>query len=363
MGKEMKYLLRVAILLILAIVFDYKAPAQPGPPKSPVLVSPVLEQEINQSVSFIGSVEPRMKSLVAGEVRGLVEHFSVREGDAVKKGQILAQIRVTSLKIQLKAAQAAFMEVQANQEQVRRDLTRSENLFAENLIPMKQLEEERSRDKALSERVLQLTAEIERLEDLISKSRILAPFDGVITKEHTEVGQWLQEGSPVVEMIDLKHLRIRVDVPERYIGKLKIGGTVPIRFDALPSYQAGGKISAIIPEADNAARTFPVDVEVENRDMSIKSGMTAQVSFSVGDPYTARLIPKDALVIRGERNFVYIANGDTVREEEVTLGNSVKGMVEIKGNVKTGERVVIRGNERLRPGQQVEIIDGKKGQR
>ncbi|MEK7828297.1 MAG: efflux RND transporter periplasmic adaptor subunit, partial [Deltaproteobacteria bacterium] len=92
-------------------------------------------------------------------------------------------------------------------------------------------------------------------------------------------------------------------------------------------------------------------------------GMTAQVSFSVGDTYTARLIPKDALVIRGDRNFVYIVNGDTVREEEVTLGNSVKGMVEIKGNVKTGERIVIRGNERLRPGQQVEILGNKKGQR
>ena len=360
----MKYLLRVAIFLILVIVLAYKASAQqPAPPKSPVLVSTVLEQEINQSVSFIGSVEPRMKSLVAGEVRGLVEHFSAREGDAVKKGQILARIRVTSLKIQLKAAHAAFMEVQANQEQVKRDLIRSEKLFKEELIPLKQLEEEMSRDKALSERVLQLTAEIERLEDLISKSRILAPFDGVITKEHTEVGQWLQEGSLVVEMIDLKHLRIRVDVPERYIGKLKIGGTVPIRFDALPSYQTSGKISAIIPEADNAARTFPVDVEVENRDMTIKSGMTAQVSFSVGDTYTARLIPKDALVIRGDRNFVYIVNGDTVREEEVKLGNSVKGMVEIKGNVKTGERVVIRGNERLRPGQQVVIIGNKKGQR
>lgn len=360
----MKYLLRVAILPILFIILEYKASAQqPAPPKSPVLVSTVLEQEINQSVSFIGSVEPRMKSLVAGEVRGLVEQFSVREGDAVKKGQVLARINVTSLKIQLKAAKAALMEVQANHEQVKRDMARSAQLFKEELIPLKQLEEEMSRDKALSERLLQLSAEIERLEDLISKSRILAPFDGVITKEHTEVGQWLQEGSPVVEMIDLKHLRIRVDVPERYIGKLKIGGTVPIRFDALPSYQAGGKISAIIPAADNAARTFPVDVDVKNRDMTIKSGMTAQVSFSVGDPYTAQLIPKDALVIRGERNFVYIVNGDTVREEEVKLGNSVKGMVEIKGNVKTGERVVIRGNERLRPGQQVEIIGNKKGQR
>ena len=359
----MKYLLRVAIFLILVIVLEYKASAQPVPPKSPVLVSTVLEQEINQSVSFIGSVEPRMKSLVAGEVRGLVEHFFVREGDAVKKGQILARIRVTSLKIQLKAAQAALMEVQANHEQVKRDLTRSKQLFKEELIPLKQLEEEMSRDKALSERVLQLTAEIERLEDMISKSRILAPFDGVITKEHTEVGQWLQEGSPVVEMIDLKHLRIRVDVPERYIGKLKIGGIVPVRFDAIPSFRISGKISSIIPAADNAARTFPVDVEVENRDMTIKSGMTAQVSFSVGDTYTARLIPKDALVIRGDRNFVYIVNGDTVREEEVKLGNSVNGMIEIKGNVKTGERIVIRGNERLRPGQQVEILGNKKGQR
>lgn len=360
----MKYILRVAILPILFIVLEYKASAQqPAPPKSPVLVSTVLEQEINQSVSFIGSVEPRMKSLVAGEVRGLVEQFSAREGDAVKKGQVLAHINVTSLKIQLKAAKAALMEVKANHEQVKRDMARSAQLFKEELIPLKQLEDDMSRDKALSERLLQLTAEIERLEDLISKSRILAPFDGVITKEHTEVGQWIQEGSPVVEMIDLKNLRIRVDVPERYIGKLKIGEAVPVRFDALPSFRVSGKISSITPEADNAARTFPVDVEVKNRDMTIKSGMTAQVFFSVGEPYTARLIPKDALVIRGDRNFVYIVSGDTVREEEVKLGNSVKGMVEIKGNVKTGERVVIRGNERLRPGQQVKIIGNKKGQR
>jgi len=360
----MKYILRVAILPIFIIFLEYKASAQQQPPpKSPVLVSTVIEQEINQSVSFIGSVEPRMKSLLAGEVRGLVEQLSVREGDAVKKGQVLARINVTSLKIQRKAAKAAFMEVKANHDQVKRDIARSSQLFKEELIPLKQFEMEMSRDKALSERVLQLKAEIERLEDLISRSRILAPFDGVITKEHTEVGQWLQEGSPVVEMIDLKHLRIRVDVPERYIWKLKIGGIVPVHFDAMPSFRISGKISSIIPAADNAARTFPVDVAVENRDLTIKSGMTAQVSFSVGDPYTARLIPKDALVIRGDRNFVYIVDGDTVRAEDVKLGNSVKGMVEIKGNIKTGERVVVRGNERLRQGQQVVIMGNKKGQK
>jgi RND family efflux transporter MFP subunit len=115
-----------------------------------------------------------------------------------------------------------------------------------------------------------------------------------------------------------------------------------------------GKLNAIIPRANPQARTFPIKVRISNRDGRIGVGMLAQVAFPVGASYPATVVPKDAVIIRGQERMVYrLTEDDTVEPVPVETGAGVGSWVEIQSGLKPGARVVTRGNERLMPGQSV----------
>ena len=132
---------------------------------------------------------------------------------------------------------------------------------------------------------------------------------------------------------------------------------VNAKFDGLPGIEPKGRVFSVVAQADQIARTFPIKVEIPNKDLSIKSGMVSRVTLKVGDPYGAVVIPKDALVLRGGREFVFLVNEGRVAQVPVTSFAHLDGVVEVKGEIQTGMTVVIQGNERLLPGQAVRILE------
>lgn len=184
---------------------------------------------------------------------------------------------------------------------------------------------------------------------------IVAPFAGVIVREFTEVGQWLAEGGAVVELMALDELEVAVDVPERYYGGLRPRTRTQVVFEALGGMAVAGRISAVIPRADPQARTFKMKVRIPNPGGRIGVGMLAQILVPDGNAYNATVVPKDAVVAKGSQKVVYVMNGDnTVTELPVETGSGVGAWIEVQGAVKAGQRVVTRGNERLRQGQPVQ---------
>ena len=159
----------------------------------------------------------------------------------------------------------------------------------------------------------------------------------------------------MAEVVDINQVRIQVPVPERFIAKLKIDDSVTVRLDALPQFQAKGKILYIISQADVTSRTFPVRIGLENPDHLLKSGMMARVSLAVGAPVLTKVVPIDALIIQGGQYQVFVVNGSKAESVRVQVGIITGGLAEIRGPVEVGQQVVTRGNERLRPGQPVRI--------
>ena len=212
-------------------------------------------------------------------------------------------------------------------------------------------------DSALRQRLVQLDAEIRRVQDRLAKSRILAPFAGLVVREHTEIGQWVNEGGPVVEMVDLSRVQVEVPLPERYVQNVRVGDSVSALFDALPGVEASGRILSIVAQADPAARTFPIKVEISNKDLAFKSGMVARVTLFIGLPYQAVLVPKDALVLRGANKFIFLVQDGKASQVQVEPGIYTDGLVEVTGQVLEGTRVVVQGNERLFPGQPLRVLN------
>ncbi len=203
-------------------------------------------------------------------------------------------------------------------------------------------------------------AAVAYLEDKIARTAISAPFPGVVVKEHTEVGQWLSEGAPVVELLDLSAVDVTVPVPERYVAQIRLDDETALVFDALGGRSFKGRVVRVIPQADAESRTFPVKVRVANPRGDIRSGMFARVTFPVERGTRALVVPKDALVSRGPVELLYVVADGKVRQVAVKRGQSSKGWVAVEGPVEEGQLVVVRGNERLRDGMAVTILPPEK---
>ncbi len=324
-------------------------------PASPVRYTEAKEYPVRRMIQLPGSVEARTHSMVASEVEGLVVELSAREGDAVRKGQPLVKLRTSHLELQLEAAEAELREAEARLAQAESNLKRSKDLFNSEVLSERQLDDSRYEFEAWRGRVEQLTAQIARTKLDIERSTVEAPFAGVVIAERTDLGQWVDKGDPVMELMSLYDLEVRVEVPEQYFRNINPGAQATIRFESLPGFEITGKLSAVIPSANPQAHTFPLKVRFRNRDGRVGAGMLAKGSCPAGESYRATVVPKDAVITRGDERFVFLLNRDnTVSQVVIQTGVGVGEWVELTESVAPGAKVVTRGNERLRPGQTVQ---------
>lgn len=326
-------------------------PAGPAPPAAVVGYTEAREHLLRQNISLPGTVEAQTTSTIAATIPGQVIEYPAKEGMTVKRGQTLARIRSTTLEFMLDSQRAALKEAAARLKLAESNLNRAKELFAAGVTARQQFDDAQSEYNAWQGRSESLTADVARLQDDVERTTIRSPFNGVVTREFTEVGQWLAIGGPVVEILLTEEMEIRVDVPERFFFELRAGVPASATFGALPGAHISGRVTAIIPRADVQARTFPVKVTIANPGGRIGAGMLAQVSFGSAQPYRGTIVPKDAVVTRGEKRIVYRVTSDNKAEEvAVEIGPAAGNWVEVRGGVRPGEKIVTRGNERVAPG-------------
>jgi RND family efflux transporter MFP subunit len=299
-------------------------------------------------------VESSTTSRVASEVAGAVKDLVAREGTRVEKGQPVVKLRTETLELQLAAAQGALKEAEARLDRAERALGRAKDLLAKELISAGDFDDAQSEFKAWEGKVAQLSAEVGQTQLDLDRSTIRAPFTGTVVAEHVDLGEWVGVGDPVVDMVSTDRMDVRVDVPGRYFGLVALGAEAAVTFESTSPTEIGGKITAIVPRADATSRTFPVKVSIPNREGRVAVGMLAQASIPVGDPKPSIIVPKDAVVSQGSSRFIYVVAPDsTASMTPVATGTGTGSWIAVTGNVKAGQAVVTRGNERLRPGQKV----------
>ncbi len=324
-------------------------------PSPPVRYTEAREHQVQRHLTLSGRVESPTVSLVASEVQGLVARLKVREGDVVRRGAPLASLRTNSLEIRKRAAGAQMEEAKSRRKLAELSLDRARRLSSEGILSQQEMDEALYEYNAWQGRVDRLTAEIEQIDHDMKRSVIRAPFGGTIISKRTEIGEWIDVGSPVIEMISLDILEVRVDVPERFFSKLMPGATAEVSFEALAGYEILGRVRAIIPQADPRARTFPVKVEIDNGEGRIGVGMLAQVALPAGETYRATVVPKDAIVQQGRERVVFRLNGEgTVERIPIETGAGIGSWIAVIGPIEAGHKIITRGNERLLPGQTVE---------
>ncbi|MFQ5883167.1 MAG: HlyD family secretion protein, partial [Candidatus Methylomirabilales bacterium] len=302
--------------LVVAMVLvgtPSRAGAQ-GPPPIPVEVASVVEVSVRRQISAVGTVGANLYTTVSAEVAGAVARFDLREGDRVEKGQVLARLRRTDLAIALKEAEALMAKARAEWEKLKRgsrveeiagrraalaerkallaraeqDYRRFRALFAEGAVStaerdraeaaylaakaqVRQAEEAlreaetgpRQEDVAAAEaEYRRARAVYDRITDALGKTVVHAPFTGYIVKKHVEVGQWVEEGGEVADLVDIDTVYVVIPVNERDIGKIRRRDEATLTVDTYPGRTFKGQITHIIPQADVSSRNFPVKIRV-----------------------------------------------------------------------------------------------------
>lgn len=325
------------------------------PPAAPVTVTEVTQKEVRKPVTLVGSVEPLRKSLVSAEISGIVVDYPFTQGEYVEEGQIIASQNVSRMKLMLNEAINAREESKARLKLAEDELRRINELHEKGIVSRSQLDNAVSEKEALFSRHKLLQSRIKQLEYDLNQTNIRAPFNGYITEEHSQVGEWLDSGDNVVELIDIDTVEIKVDMPEKYVHQVKKGDEVSVTFNSLPGKEFAGKIVSIVPQADQASRAFPVKINLDNKDHIIKSSMSARVSFLLGDTVEVKLVPKDAITDSNGVKMLFVVREGAAVPLTVMTGIEDGGKVQVEGEVNVGEQVVVRGNERLQPMQPVEV--------
>lgn len=326
-----------------------------APRAVPVSVAEVEEREVRLALKMVGSTIPFRKSKVAAQMSGVVSAVHFEPGQMVLKGAKLVSLDRSNILLSIKAAKSVLSTSELRLAEARKKLTRSSTLKETNAISQTGYETDLFKVRTLELDLVRVKSELERLNRNLRLMTVHAPFQGFVINKKTEIGQWIRTGEPVALMVDLSKIIVEARLPERYIEEVKQGMRVLVSFDALGGQEFEGIIDSVLPVADVGSRTFPLQISLPNPDLRIKGGLLARVSIS-GNSRIALLIPKDALVLDKGKASVIVIRKNKTRQITVKIGQAYGHMVEITGRVKKGDKVVVKGNERLYPGQTVKIV-------
>ncbi len=346
---------KILLLFLSFLLFPEFSLAQP--PDAPVVVSPVVEREVKKPLRLVAATFPARKSVISSEVEGVVEKMNAEEGEYVKKGGTLAEIKSDKIRLALEQLKNERKEALAKAELSERDLARMAELYDKGIISDGDFDRARTQRESDQGGLLSLESRIEVAEYDLAASKITAPYNGYVTKRHAEAGQWLGMGDQVVSFVDIDTIEVKAGIPERYIEDVSEGMEVSVILPSHNRLTVSGKISSIVPDADPMAVSFPVRVVLENPDHTIKSSASAVIMVRVGESEKIKLVPKDSIVSSPQGSTVFAVREGLAHPVPVKEKGWYEGFVHIEGEVRVGESVVVRGNERLRPMQKVRVAD------
>lgn len=349
-------------LLLLVFLPIGKCLAQ-GRGPSPVEVSSVESLKLAPTIKLVGTVRPRRRTVVATEIAGQVVSVPIDEGEQVVQGQTLCRLRAGPRKLAhaeglaRQSEMTALLAVQtAELAKARFEMERTARLWKEQRSSEKERFDSQADFDAAKARLEQAKQALEAqkvivvgLADNLDRTAIAAPFDGIIVRKRTEVGSWVNQGGAIVELLDLSTVRVRVPVPEKMIAFCEIGAGVVVSVDAIGMTYVGS-VSRVIPEADERARTFPVEIDIPNPAGTLKAGMFVRCAMPSGLAARRLVVPKDAVVVRGPMSMIYVVRaseqGQIATPTPVEIVSEVADKVAVAApGLAAGDVVVVRGNE------------------
>jgi len=419
--KRWKWLL-LAILVFVAALALYRVwgftQKRSGPQRAarmevPVQVIPVVGKPLTYSIKVTGDILPLMQVDLIPKVSGYLERIDVHIGDIVKQGQVIAQIdrtdflhkvreidaKVAQAKAQLaeietgtraeelrqaeeavKQAQSRFDNAKLQHERVEalhkrgviskkeRDVSDMEYTVAEAQLASSQQQLKLLREGARQEvrdasqaKLREMEAILEQERTRLKDTKIIAPFRGEISRKYVDAGAFVSPSSPPTPLVNLVHtetLKIVANVLEKDIPLLKPGMKAKVQVDSYPGRVFEGRVEKINSALDLSTRTLQAEIYILNSDRSLKPGMFANVEVVLLEKPQTLVIPREAVIEAGGEMSVFVVEGKQAFRKPITLGYEQDRLVEVLKGLNEGDQVVIKGQQLIKDGSTIRVIEG-----
>jgi membrane fusion protein (multidrug efflux system) len=316
-----------------------------GPPSAggpvTVEVGRAVAMTIEDDVAAVGTLRARQSVMLRPEISGRVVALGFRDGERVKAGQVLVQLddRLQAAQLQQAQAQAAI---------ARTNLQRNRELLAQNFISQSAVDQSAANLEVAEAQVALAQAQFAR-------TKVVAPFAGVVGIRSVDVGDFVKDGADLVAIEDTSSLWVDYRLPERFIPRVRPGQAVEVVLDAAPQMRLQARVEALDSQVDAGGRSLLVRARLDNRDGGLKSGMFARTRTVFAARTDAVVVPEEALVPQGDRQFLIKVvdgpNGKMSQRLEARVGVRLPGRVEVLEGVAAGDLVVTAGHGRLMRGE------------
>ncbi|MFQ5534378.1 MAG: efflux RND transporter periplasmic adaptor subunit [Sphingomonadales bacterium] len=324
------------------------ARAQQEPPPAPVQVATAQNQQMAPQLVLPGTVISRNDARIAAEISGRAD-WVAEVGADLRAGDVIARIDDRMLRLQLQENEAIIKRLQVNLRYQRQEVGRFEELAAANNIPISRLDEALSRRDMTEQDLAQATVVRERTLYQLERTKVRAPFAGRIVERLLKPGEYSSAGTDVARLADISNVEVRTQVPVALAPYIADGMMVVV--DGNGEVREA-PIRTMIPVADEITRMFEIRISIPANHWVI--GGAVRVSVPSGTPRSVIAVPRDALILRSDNTYVFKIDGDNIAERVIVRTGAANGQfIEVLGPLQAGDKVVVRGGERLRDGRKV----------
>lgn len=326
----------------------------------------VVEVELNtlrHILSYTGIVEAWEELSIVPNISGKISRIYVKEGDRVKKGQVLAELDTDPAKLNLEQAKANLHASEAAFADAEKNWNRMKELIKDSTISPVQYEKAElgyNSAKALFE---QARAAVDLAEYNLRVSVMKAPFDGVITQkvknEGDTINPMMSGGEGVVTLMDFSKVKVRVLAPDTDLKYLKAGLEVNAKVDAYPGETFEGNVYIVNPAAASQSRLFEIQLQIPNPEFKLKPGMFARIEVIAEERRSVSSLPITCIVSAESSPYAFVVSGGKVERRDVVTGIAENEIIEIVSGLQAGEAVVSVGQQMLQDGTLVVTTGGE----
>ena len=340
---------RTIIYVCLSMCLAAPAFAQFGGP-SPVVTDQARMTAMAPTIQVAGTVISRSDAVLSSEVEGRLMQIA-EVGTRVDAGDVLAQIEDTVVLLRKQELEGEITRAEARLRFLDAELERFEQLAEQNLAARTQIDQTRSERDVADSDLRIARSRLGQVQAQLDRTRISAPFAGIVVERLMQAGERVSIGSDVLRLVDPDHLEVVARAPLSYYRYVRPGDELAIRVDDDPPLPA--PLRTVVSIGNESNHVFELRLDVTQ---PLPVGQTVRVTVPTANVREVLAVPRDALVLRGDGISVFIIDADNkARRISVATGIGSDDLIEVTGPIQAGDQVVVRGNERLRPGQDVLI--------
>jgi RND family efflux transporter MFP subunit len=327
----------------------------------------VSNGKISERVSLTGSLKAKEQVDVNPRIQGRIVKINVDTGQSVARGALIAIIEDDEIAQQVERSKAAIAVVEATIAQreaelnnARVELDRRRELVEAGLLSRTELDTLDTRFRVTQSQLefsraqrRQTEAEQRELAIRQGQTRVTSPINGIIAKRHVDIGAMVSSTTPIVTVVSINPMVIDAKASERDIARIQRGAPVIVTVDSLPGQKFAGRVMRIAPLLDPQTRNGLVEIEIPNRDGLLKGEMFARIDLDLGSERETTLLPRDALVYRGQQPGVYTVDSDLAKFRPVETGLTQEDKVEVTNGLKAGDVVITRGSNLVKDGDRI----------